>query len=550
MNNNKKIFLIVLYLLVPSALAAPNVTNILQPKLPNCGNFQSNQFEINNSPSWNNWGNGIENARYQPLSSGKISVGDLKKLRIKWSYGFTGSEKVDAQPTVAGGRIFSSGGTNTIHAIDLSTGCRIWQTKAKARIKTAVITGEINKKTYLFFGDQIGNAYALDALTGKEIWVEKIHPHKFAQISGSPIFYNSVVYFPTSSGWEEGAAANPSYECCTFRGSITALNASDGSTVWKTYTIKESAIKTGPSRYGPSGAGIWSSPTLDIEKGRLYVTTGNNFSLPATETSDAIIAISIIDGTILWTQQITAKDVTNNSCYESIKNNCPISNAPDFDFASPVILTTIEGNKRILLAGQKSGMVTAIDPDDNGKILWQTRIGYGSPLGGIQHGMASDGKYLYAAISYVQISKSSSSIRGSQPGFDGWYLLGSRGGGIHAVDIQTGKIKWSQAHPGCGQTPGCSQAQSAAITVTDGYVLSGGLDGILRSYSTLDGSILWEVDTKVTLKGSNGADVKGGSLDGAGPVITSGIMLVNSGYRMFGGIPGNALLAFDLSGDN
>jgi len=529
---------------------AREYTNILQPQLPNCDKIEK-KLLIENKNHWNGWGNDLTNTRHQPETKGQITARDLGRIRIKWAYGFPGSTKVDAQPTVLGNRIFSSGGTSTIHSIDLDTGCKLWSITVYSRVRSTIVAGEVGNNILLFFGDQAGWTYALDASNGKKVWSKKIDNHNLAQVTGSPVFYNSMVYFPASSGWEEAAAANSSYECCTFRGSISALNAADGSTRWKTYTISEPAKKVNLSKgkYGPSGAGVWSSPTIDVDKGRIYITTGNNFSLPATETSDSIIALSLDDGAILWTKQISAKDATNTSCYVPSQPNCPIPSAPDHDFGSSAILVKLDSEKRLLLAGQKSGVVTAIDPDKNGEIVWQRRIGQGSPLGGIQFGMATDGRNLYAANSYIQTSNSSSSARGAQPGIDGWYLLGRRGGGINAIDLRTGEVKWSQAHPGCNQVPGCSQAQSAALTSTDTFVLSGGLDGILRAYSVVNGEILWEVDTKVSIKGSNGTVAKGGALDGPGPVIVSGFMLVNSGYQMFGGVPGNALFSFHVEQD-
>lgn len=529
---------------------AKDLTNIVQPQLPNCDKVDQ-KLVFENKHHWNGWGNGLTNTRHQPESIGQITARDLGKIRIKWAYGFPGSTKVDAQPTVLGNRIFSSGGTNTIHSIDLDTGCKVWTTTVYSRVRSTIVAGEVGKNILLFFGDQAGWAYALDASNGRKVWSKKIDSHNLAQVTGSPVFHNATVYFPASSGWEEAAAANSSYDCCTFRGSISALNAADGSTRWKTYTINEPAKKVNQSKakYGPSGAGVWSSPTIDVDKGMIYITTGNNFSLPATETSDAIIALSLDSGAILWTKQIVARDTTNNSCYVPGQSNCPNLSAPDHDFGSSAILVRLEDNKRLLVAGQKSGVVTAIDPDNDGKIIWQRIIGQGSPLGGIQFGISTDGKYVYAANSYIQISNSSSSVRGAQPGVDGWYLLGSRGGGMNAIDIRTGEIKWSRAHPGCNQMPGCSQAQSAAVTSTDTFVLSGGLDGILRAYAVSNGEILWEVDTKVSVKGSNGTIAKGGALDGPGPVIVSGMLLVNSGYQMFGGVPGNALFALHVEKD-
>jgi polyvinyl alcohol dehydrogenase (cytochrome) len=518
---------------------------IEQPKKIECKKSSLDKQDVE-PYQWNGWGNGLDQKRFQSSSISNISLKNISKLKLLWAYGFSSSNKVDAQPTVIGNVVYSSGGTNLIHAIDLLTGCKVWSASLSGRVRTAIVTGEIDNKTILYFGDQNGIAYAYDALNGKKIWEKRLDNHPLVQITGSPVLFNSVVYFPTSSAREEGAATDPNYPCCTFRGSLSALKANDGSVIWKTYTISEVPTKNKTDNLGPSGAGIWSSPAIDVESGTIYVGTGNNFSFPATNTSDSIMALSIDSGSILWVKQITPRDTTNVSCYTENRKNCPTPAAPDYDFASSVIIVKDSQNRKILLAGQKSGVVTALDPDKNGEVIWQKKVGNGSPLGGIQYGMTTDGKLVYAAISYISLQRSTSSTKGAQQGHDGWYFLDSRGGGLHALDIFTGELKWTTPHPGCKQIPGCSQAQSAALTSSDDFVLSGGMDGVLRAYASENGKIVWEVDTKINLKSNNGMSVKGGSIDGPGPVIVNNMLLVTSGYQFQGGIPGNALLAFAL----
>lgn len=541
--------IIICNLCFPVWLSAQSIQLIQQPQVPNCKENKPDPLSVSDKNSWNGWGNSLEQLRYQPADIGGIKSSDLKKLKLKWAYGIPGATKVDAQPTVIGNWIFTSGGTNKIQAIDAKTGCQIWNTSVGARVRSTIIMGTFKDQPLLFFGDQNGIAYALEPHTGKKIWAKKLDEHPFAQITGSPAYNNDVVYFPVSSGMEEGIAAGASYECCTFRGSVSALSASTGEVIWKTYTIKNPARKNsnGKAKYGPSGSGIWSAPTIDLEKRKIYVTTGNNFSNPATETSDAILSLSMDTGELNWSKQITKNDSTNTSCYEQSQENCPNPSAPDHDFASSAVLIKIDSTRRMLIAGQKSGVVTAIDPDNNGEILWQRKIGNGSPQGGIQFGIASDGRKIYAANSFIQSLPSNPSTPGAQLGQVRWYILGSRGGGMTAIDLISGEISWHTKHPGCNGIPGCSQAQSAAVTATDAFVLSGGLDGVLRAYDSATGEIIWSVDTKVLLKGSNGITVKGGSLDGPGAVIVGGAIYINSGYQMWGGIPGNALLCFSLT---
>ena len=378
-------------------LAVKTLTPDQPPKI-DCNKIDSEKVKLE-PYQWNGWGNGLEQSRFQSTSFTNITQQNLSKLKLAWVYGFTNSNKVDAQPTVLGNVIYSSGGSNSIHAIDLGSGCKLWSTSISGRVRTAIVAGEFDRKTLLFFGDQNGVAYAYDALSGKKIWEKKLDDHPLTQITGSPVLYDSVVYFPTSSGREEGAATDPSYPCCTFRGSLSALRAVDGSLIWKTYTISETPSKNKNDRLGPSGAGIWSSPTIDAESRVIYVATGNNFSLPATNTSDSILALSLDNGSILWVKQVTPRDTTNVSCYTDNRKNCPSPAAPDHDFSSSVILAKDSQKRKILLAGQKSGVVTALDPDKNGEIVWQKKVGNGGSLGGIQYGMSADSNFVYAAIS-------------------------------------------------------------------------------------------------------------------------------------------------------
>jgi polyvinyl alcohol dehydrogenase (cytochrome) len=280
---------------------------------------------------------------------------------------------------------------------------------------------------------------------------------------------------------------------------------------------------------GPSGAGVWSSPTIDPKQHAVYVTTGDAYSDPVPRTSDAFLAFDMDTGKLLWSRQLTEGDAYNLGCPTG--DNCPEAKGPDFDFGCSPNLVDLPNGKRALIAGQKSGMVHAVDPDQQGEILWQTRVGKGGPLGGVQWGNASDGQNVYAAVSDHFATKDP-----------------KEGGGMFALKIGTGEKVWSTQPPKCGDKPGCSSAQSAAVTVIPGVVFSGSLDGHLRAYSTTDGRIIWDVDTAMDYKVVNGVKAKGGALDGPGPVVVGGILYVNSGYGIFGEMPGNVLLAFSLDG--
>jgi polyvinyl alcohol dehydrogenase (cytochrome) len=292
--------------------------------------------------------------------------------------------------------------------------------------------------------------------------------------------------------------------------------------------------------WGPSGAPIWSSPAIDPKKNIIYATTGDNYSDPATRTSDAFMALDIDTGKILWTRQMTPKDAYTSACRMPDKTACPAVNGPDFDFASPPILITLPNGKRALLAGQKSGVVHALDPDQQGEVLWSTRVGQGGTMGGVQWGSAVDQNNIYVALSDIgRITLPYSNSTDADP---------KRGGGMYALRIATGERVWYTPPPGCGDRPRCSPAQSAAVTAIPGLAFSGSVDGHLRAYSTADGKIVWDFDSERTYATVNGVPGRGGSIDGAGPVLVGGMLFVNSGYPTAGGQPGNVLLAFSVDG--
>ena len=304
---------------------------------------------------------------------------------------------------------------------------------------------------------------------------------------------------------------------------------------------------------GSSGASVWSSPTYDADKGMVYVATGDNFSDPPTQTSDAIVGLNAVSGKLAWVRQVTLGDAFNLACAGSPPGpNCPEAKGPDLDFGSSAILVSLPNGKRALIGGQKSGVVTAVDPDRSGAVLWQTRVGRGGSLGGVQWGSAADDNKIYVAVSDIEFSVVSPGTPGAQTSpVDSKvaYLLdSSTGGGLHALKLESGEEVWHTPHPGCNNVPGCGPAQSAAVTAIPGIVFSGGLDGHLRAYSADDGHIVWDVDTKGEYHAVNGVAARGGSIDGPGPVVVGGMLYVNSGYGVRGRIPGNVLLAYSVEG--
>jgi polyvinyl alcohol dehydrogenase (cytochrome) len=505
------------------------------------------RFKIDNFgraavPTWNGWSPSNTNTRFQPAAAAGLTSDQVRRLALKWAFAFDGDVSTFNQPTVIDGNLFVGSASGVVYALDAASGCIHWTFQANGPVRSAIL---FTSSWRLIFSDLVGWTYALDAMTGKQLWRARPEEHEGTRLTGAAVEHNGVVFIPVAS-WEESRALGPTYECCTFRGSIVALRVSNGEQVWKTYTIDGPATQMGTTKngtkiFGPSGAGVWSSPTVDAKRGVLYVATGDNYSTPPTKTSDALMALDIKTGRILWVRQITSGDAYNSACGNN-SGNCPSENGPDFDFGSSAMLVTA-GGRDLLVAGQKSGVVTAVDPGRNGEIVWQTRVGKGGVNGGVQWGMASDGTKVYAAVSdVVRIPNSN-----PQPGDTARFILSpNEGGGLTALSVADGKKVWLAQPPPCrnGAPRGCSPAQSAALTAMPGLVFSGSLDGHLRAFDASDGKVVWDVDTVREYDAVNGVKGRGGSLDGPGAVVVGGMLFVNSGYSRFDGMPGNVLLAF------
>jgi polyvinyl alcohol dehydrogenase (cytochrome) len=504
-------------------------------------------------PRWNGWGVDSSNHRFQPAAMAQLAAGDVPRLKLKWAFGFPGDARAFAQPAVAGGRVFAGSQGRRVYSLNASSGCIYWVADADFPVRTAITIGQQGGRWAAYFGDQHANAYAVDALTGKVLWKTRVNDHPLAMTTGAPTLYEGRLYVPASSS-EEVSGADPSYSCCTFRGSVAALDAATGKVVWRAYTIAEQPKPTrknaqGTQLYGPSGGGVWGSPTIDTVKRAVYVATGDSYSDPPARTSDAFLALDLDTGKILWSRQMTEGDAYTIACNDPrTADICPQAKGPDFDFGSSPILVNLPNGRRALVAGQKSGVVHAVDPDQQGEVLWQTRLGHGSFLGGIQWGSAADGEHVYAALSDIGFRPATPGSGASQSALGPTELDPRSGGGLFALKLATGEHVWSTPPPGCGNRPGCSPAQSAAVSVIPGVIFSGSLDGHLRAYSTTDGRIVWDVDTAHEYEAVDGVKAKGGAIDGPGPVIVGGTVYVNSGYGIFGGAPGNVLLAFTVDG--
>ena len=488
-------------------------------------------------PHWSGWGVGRENLRFQTAENAGLRLNQVGNLTLKWAFGFPESTSAWAQPAVAGGRLFVGSQNGVIYALDAQTGCSHWTYAARRGVRTAISVGALGDGHGLFFGDVGARVYAIDAETGAELWSREVDSHPSARITGAPTLHEGRLYVPVSS-LEEALAADQRYGCCTFRGSVVALDAATGDQIWKAFTIPEEPVSRGAgpggtTLSGPAGAAVWGSPTIDASRGLVYAVTGNAYTQPAAETSDAIIAFELDTGEIRWWNQLTPEDAFILGCGGD-NPNCPEDEGPDHDFGASPALVTLSDGSDLLVIGQKSGMTYGLDPDQDGAIVWQYRAGAGSALGGIEWGFAVDGDNAYFAVSD---------------------MITPNPGGLSAVRLRTGELVWYAeppppicAEPGVrtGFMSGCDASLPAAVSAIPGVVFSGSNDGGLRAHSAETGQVIWVYDTNRDFDTVNGVPASGGSLNAAGPVIVDGMVYVNTGYDFLGSRGGNVLLAFGL----
>lgn len=480
------------------------------------------------SPAWPGWSPTVANTRFQPAPQAGLTAAQVPRLSLKWAFGFPDATSAWSQPTVAAGRVFVGSQNGTVYSLDAKSGCIHWTFTAKSGVRTALSFGPRGGGgSTVYFGDTGANVYALDAATGRQLWTRRLDEHPYARITGSPTLFQDRLYVPVSS-MEETAASQPGYECCTFRGSLNALDVGTGATVWRTMLTPPAepagTNAAGSALWGPSGVGIWSAPTIDARRGLVYAGTGNTYSAPAQPTADAIVAFDLTSGAIRWIKQLTAGDVFGCRVGSA---NCGEKAGPDFDLGTPPMLVTLPGGRDVIVAAQKSGNAFAIDPDEQGAQLWTYHAGEGSIWGGIQWGAAVDGERAYFPVSDIRTPKP---------------------GGLHAVGVATGERAWYQPPPPlkCAAGTGCSAALISAPTLIPGVLFSGSNDGALRAHSTRDGAVIWEFDTNREFETLNGVKAGGGAIQGPGPTIAGGMLYLNSGYGDHLGRPGNVLLAFEV----
>ncbi len=485
-----------------------------------------------------NWGLGIANQRDISAAQAGISSANVQQLETKWAIAMPGANRVRSQPTFAGDLVLVGAHSGGVYALNRDTGCAVWRYQASAEVRTAIAVEEFATGAMAYFGDVLGNVYGLNAMSGAEVWKIRGDDHPNATITGAPTPFDGTLYVPLSS-LEVSNAIDPYYACCTFRGSVLALDGMTGEEQWRTYTILEEPEifgqnPVGTNIIGPSGATVWNSPSIDVVNRHVIVGTGENMSSPATGTSDALIAMDLDSGEIQWVFQGTANDAWNVSCDTPRPDNCPEEDGPDFDFggASVVMETTDHG--RIVVAGQKSGMVHAVDAE-TGELIWQTRAGRGGIQGGIHFGIAVSGEVILVPVSDME---------------DGRTYPDPDQPGMHAIDANTGELMWSVVHEDqCAGRDFCHPGISQVATVIGDLVVAGSMDGVTRAYDVSDGKIRWTLDTTANEYPSiTGKPAIGGSMGGAaGPMAHNGMLLLSSGYGIYNHMAGNLLLALEVS---
>jgi polyvinyl alcohol dehydrogenase (cytochrome) len=517
------------------------------PEAPRCSGNAA-KFDTGAVPQIVGWGFDQHNTHSVPADVANLDPRDIPRLKVKWAFAYPNALRARSRPTFAMGALFVGSQDGTVYALDEKTGCIRWTFATNAEVRTPIVVerwmpGQAPANPpRAFFGDLIGRVYAIEATTGRMLWRVKADDHPSATITGAPVVHEGVVYVPVSS--LEEASADPKYPCCTFRGSVLALDAATGRVLWKTYTIDEVARVVGKTRSGtlinsPSGAPIWNTPTLDARRGLLYVGTGNNYSAPANDRSNAIMAFDLKTGAIRWRWQVVPGDVWNVGCMIG-NDNCPENPGPDYDIgAGTMLLRGADGRERIYV-GLKSGVALAIDADRHDGRLWERKVGRGSIQGGIQFGLASDGKRLYVPIADMRDSQdASSAARDAEEPRPGLY----------ALDPASGELLWSALPDDvCRGRQFCDPGILASIAVIPGAVFAGHMDGRVRAYDTETGKVLWQFDTSEELATVSGVGARGGSVGGGGPVIHDGMVFVNSGYGLYFHMPGNLLVAFSVDG--
>ena len=485
----------------------------------------------------------LHNNRRLTAEQAGLTTAQMGKLELAWVMAFPQTANMRAQPVIVGNTMYISVvDSGQLFALDIGGAkpCVEWVYEHNVPLRTAIGYHTLEDgRNVLVFADAAAHVLMMDAVTAEVIWTATVKVTSVSNVTAMPVLYQDRVIVPISSG-ELNMGAAPEYQCCTSHGAVVALDAETGERLWVYHTMEDAKPTTvsrvGTQQFGPSGAPIWTAAAIDEKRGYVYVGTGENTSAPATDTSDAILAINIADGTLAWKFQATPNDIFLTGCMNDPEGpNCPPASSinKDWDFGAAIMLAQKSDGTELVLAGQKNGVVWALNPD-NGELVWNTKVGPGGAMGGIHWGMAFDGEKVFAANN-----------QSTGPTADG------NAPGIHALDVETGNIVWSYLNlPDCNGTreadlPSCGRnyGMSAATMLVDGAVVQGTNDGFVRVFDSQRGEPIFTFDTAKSFTTVNGVPGKGGAIDNASIVAANGMLFVQSGYGLMG-VPGNILLAF------
>lgn len=482
-------------------------------------------------PQWNGWSDDITNTRYQPKPG--FTIADIPNLKVKWAFSYVGTK--NTEPLIFGDRVYVGSMSGKVYSLDTKTGCVHWRHDYRGGGRASMSIGKNSaaKSGYaLYMGDDREFVHAFDAQTGDELWKVKVDDHPVGRITGSPTLYNNVLYVPLSAA-EESQGNVGTYGCCTFNGTVVAVDVTTGKVKWKQAVIDEKPHatrlnKAGTQMYGPAGAAIWSAPTIDAKRGQLYVATGDSYTEVEHPAADAIVAMDLATGKVKWINQVQAGDN-----YVSGTINGPDGErGPDYDFGMAPALVKLPNGKEAVVTANKSAIIYAMDPD-TGAMIWQSdKLGTGGAMGGFHWGQATDGKLLFAGLNDYP-------LRGGRPGF-------------LAVDLANGKEVWrydAKEPPVCSVPSGrCSTGFSAAATAIPGAVFASDGAGWLHAFDAKTGKVIWDYNTAQPVDTVNGVkDAPGGGTSMGGPTIAGGTLFMHSGYNGNAGA-NNLLLAFTPGG--
>ena len=484
-------------------------------------------------PVFESWSLTLEGTRFVAAEIAQLSAQEVPSLELSWAFAHPDASRARSQPMPYGDALLVGSQNGSVFALNLDSGCAHWVFEADAEVRTTITVSAEGDRA--FFGDLRGGLYAIDPTTGQLAWRAHADDHADVTITGSLRVHEDTVYVPLSSS-EWASAADPGYGCCTFRGGVAAFSTADGAHLWTAYSIAQTPSPRGRQNdlgaelFHPAGAPIWNTPTLDVKRNQIYVGTGEAYTSPAADTSDAVLAFDAKTGERRWAYQSISGDAWNMACFIGGGPNCPEEDGPDLDIGAPPMLLLREQGD-LVIAGQKSGDVFALDPD-SGELLWRNKVGRGGFAGGVHWGMATDGDRLY--------------VPNADTVFTGRFT-GPRKPGLFALEPDTGEILWFTPAPDvCAEAdkPACDPGLSAAVTAMPGVVFAGAFDGHLRAYDAASGEVLWDFNTNREFASVSGETARGGSIESDGPVIYRGRVIVNSGYLFGDRMPGNALLVF------